>query len=145
MLGIIHAGRREYEKARTHYETILNLNPRFAPAANNLAWILVDRGGNLDMALAHAQMAREQKPDDPNIADTLGWIYYKKNAFLLAISLLKEAVEKIPNDAVVHFHYGMAQQKNGDAPEAKKALQTALKLNPGFTGSEEARKTLEGL
>ena len=133
------------KRHRAHYEAILKVSPQFAPAANNLAWILVDHGGNIDVALSHAQMARERQPDDPNIADTLGWIYYKKNANLLAVSLLKEAVDKLANEPVVHYHYGMAQKKNGDAAGAKKALQTALKLNPNFPGSEEARKTLEGL
>ena len=144
-LGIIHDGRKEYVKARTHYEAILTLNPRFAPAANNLAWILVEHGGNIDVALSHAQMARDQQPNDPHIADTLGWVYYKKNANLLAIRLLKEAVEKLPNEPDFHFHYGMAQQKNGDQAGAKKSLQTALELSPTFSGSEEARKTLAGL
>ena len=145
MLGVIHESRKEYDKAQTHYEAILKLDPRFAPAANNLAWILVEQGGNLDVALSHAQTAREQQPNDSHVADTLGWVYYKKNANLLAMSLLKEAVEKLPNDPVILFHYGMAQQKNGDQVGAKKSLQTALKLSQTFTGSEEARKTLAGL
>lgn len=145
LLGIIHESRKEFDKARERYETILKLNPQFAPAANNLAWDLADRGGNLDMALSYAQTAREQKPDDPHIADTLGWVYYKKNAYLLAVGLLKEAVEKLPNEPVVHFHYGMAQQKSGDTAGAKKALQTALKLSQNFPGADEAKKTMEGL
>lgn len=145
LLGIIHESRKEFDKARERYQTILKLNPQFAPAANNLAWDLADRGGNLDMALSYAQTAREQKPDDPHIADTLGWVYYKKNAYLLAVGLLKEAVEKLPNEPVVHFHYGMAQQKSGDTAGAKKALQTALKLSENFPGADEARKTIEGL
>jgi len=145
LLGMIHEGRREYDKAQSRYETILKLNPKFAPAANNLAWIMVEQGGNLDIALSYAQTAREQKPDDPNIADTLGWIYYKKNVYVLAVNLLKEAAEQLPNDPVIQFHYGMAQHKNGDAAGAKKSLQISLKLNQNFPGSEEARKTLSGL
>ena len=145
MLGMIHESQNELDKAQARYETILKLNPRFSPAANNLAWRMVQQGGNLDVALGHAQTAREGNPEDPHIADTLGWIYYKKNAFLLAVNLLKEAVEKLPNIADVHYHYGMAQAKNNNPAEAKKALQTALKLNAKFDGAEEARKTLEGL
>lgn len=97
------------------------------------------------MALSHAQTAREQRPEDPNIADTLGWIYYKKNASLLAVSLLKEAADKLPNEPLVHYHLGMAQAKNGEVAAAKDALQTALKLNQHFTGAEDAKKTLSGL
>ena len=145
MLGIIHEGRKDYDKAKERYDQILKLNPRFAPAANNLAWLIAEQGGNLDVALSHAQTAREQRPEDPNIADTLGWIYYKKNASLLAVGLLKEAADKLPNEPLVHYHLGMAQAKNGDAAAAKHSLQTALKLNHQFTGAEDAKKTIEGL
>jgi predicted Zn-dependent protease len=95
--------------------------------------------------LSYAQTAREEKPDDPHIADTLGWIYYKKNTYLLAVNLLKEAVEKLPNEPIIQFHYGMAQYKNGDKAGSKKTLQASLKLNQNFPGSEEARITLAGL
>lgn len=145
MLGIIHANRKEYDQAKSRYEKILSINPRFAPAANNLAWLLVEQGGNLDMALNYAQTAREQKPDDPSIADTMGWLYYKKTAYLLASSLLKEAVEKLPTNPIVQFHLGMAQYKNGDNAGAKQSLQSALKLSQDFAGSEEARKILSEL
>ena len=117
-------------RPRAHYEAILKLNPRFAPAANNLAWILVEQGGNLDVALSHAQTAREQQPNDPHIADTLGWIYYKKNAYLLAVNLLKEAVEKLPNEPDVHFHYGMAQYKNGDTGGSEKVSSDGTETQP---------------
>ena len=145
MLGIIHEGRNEHDKAQERFEAILKLAPKFAPAANNLAWLMAEHGANLDVALSHAQTAREVRPNDPNIADTLGWIYYKKNAYLLAVNLLKEAVEKLPEEPSVHYHYGMALAKNNNAAEAKKSLETALKLNPNFPGADEARKTLEGL
>ena len=106
---------------------------------------MLEHGGNLDVALSYAQTAREQQPNDPHIADTLGWIYYKKNAYLLAVNLLKEAVEKLPQEAEVQYHYGMAQYKNGDKAGARKILQASLKLSQTFKGSEEARKTLAGL
>ncbi|MDH5641953.1 MAG: tetratricopeptide repeat protein, partial [Nitrospira sp.] len=54
MLGMIHESKQEFDKAQARYETILKLNPRFVPAANNLAWIMAEQGGNLDVALAHA-------------------------------------------------------------------------------------------
>jgi tetratricopeptide (TPR) repeat protein len=145
VLGIIHEGRKQYGEAQARYEAILKLDPKFAPAANNLAWIMVEQGGNLDVALSYAQTAREGRPEDPYVADTLGWTYYKKNAYVLASSLLKEAVEKVPNEAIIRFHYGMALFKNGDVMGAKKSLQTALALNERFPGSQDARKLLSEL
>jgi Flp pilus assembly protein TadD len=145
MLGIIDSSRKHYDKAKSRYERILKLNSRFAPAANNLAWILAEQGGNIDVALSYAQTAREQKPDDPYVADTLGWIYYKKSAYLLAASLLKEAVEKLPNEPVIHFHLGMALNKGGDVAGAKRSLQNSLRLKPNFQGAEEAGNILSKL
>jgi tetratricopeptide (TPR) repeat protein len=145
ILGMIHERKKEVDKAKAKYEEVLKLNPKFGPAANNLAYILGEEGTNLDQALSYAQTAREQQPNDPSVADTLGWIYYKKNAYLKASSLLKEAVEKSPNNPIIHYHYALAQQKNGDLAGAKKSLQASLKLSETFPGAEDAKKILKEL
>jgi Flp pilus assembly protein TadD len=92
-----------------------------------------------------AQIAREQLPQDPNVADTLGWLYYKKEAYLRAISFLKEAAEKAPDNPTIQYHLGMAYYKNGDKAAAKKALEASLKLSGNYPGSEEAKKVLQQL
>jgi tetratricopeptide (TPR) repeat protein len=142
LLGIIYQRQNQYDKSKAAYEQVLALNPKFAPAANNLAWMLMERGENMDQALSYAQTAREQSSDDPHIADTLGWIYYQKNVYLKAVSLLKEAAEKLPSDPIVQYHYGMAQHKNGNPAAAKKILAASLKLNSNYPGADEARKVL---
>ena len=97
------------------------------------------------LALSLAQTAKEQHPDNPNIADTLGWIYYKKTAYGLAIAQLEDSREKMPQNPEVHYHLGMAYYKNGDPERAKQALQQALQLRQDFPGAEEARAVLERL
>jgi len=59
LLGIIHDRQKEYEKAQGHYQEILKINPRFASAANNLAWILVEQGATSIPRSPIAQTARE--------------------------------------------------------------------------------------
>jgi len=145
VLGMIDESRKEYDKAQAQYQKVLQINPRFAPAANNLAWLMVDRGGNLDVALGYAETAREVAPYDPTIADTLGWIYFKKNVLVTAVSLLKESSEKLPDNPVVWYHLGMALHKTGDQSGAKNALEQALRLNPDFPGAEEAKRTIATL
>ncbi len=83
----------------------------------------------------HVARAREQRPEDPHIADTLGWICYKKKTYLKAASLLKEAAEKLTENPIVQYHLGMAQYKTGDSAGAKASLQTALKLSANFSWS----------
>jgi len=145
MLGMIAEQRNEVEKAQSHYRKTLEISPKFAPAANNLAWLLAENGGSLDEALAHAENAQAQQGNNGHIADTLGWIYYKKNAHLKAVALLEEAAEKLSENPVVRYHLGMALAKKGDAANAKKSLETALKMSPNFPGAEEAKSTLKSL
>src|SRR5439155_22915746 len=94
--GTTNEKQKEYVKTKARFEDALKRGPKSATAANTLAWILSEQRGNIDVALNYAQAAREQQPEEPNIADTLGWIYYKKNAYLRAATLLKEAAEKLP-------------------------------------------------
>lgn len=58
MIGMIHESRQQYDQAQSRYQEAVRINPRFAPAANNLAWLMVERGGNVDVALGYAQTAR---------------------------------------------------------------------------------------
>jgi Flp pilus assembly protein TadD len=145
LLGILYDQLNDYEKAKAEYEHALKIDPNFAPAANNLAWIYSEQGKNIDVALSLAQKAREKLPEDPAIADTLGWIYYKKNTYLKAINLLKESSEKLGENPVVRYHLGMAYYKNGDKDQAKRELKTSLKLNTNYPGAEEAKKVLAEL
>lgn len=145
LLGMAYEAQQRYDDAMAEYREALRLDPQFAPAANNLAWLYAERGQNLDVALTLAQTAMEQLPSNPGVADTLGWLYYKKGAYLKAVALLRESSEKLPENAVIRYHLGMALHKNGDAPAAKRELKRALALDPRFPGSEEARQVLAAL
>ncbi len=143
--GVIYDAQTQPKKAQVEYEKALQINPQFAPAANNLAWIYAEQGGNIDRALTLAQMAKEQFPDDPSVSDTLGWIYYKKKFYLKAVALLKESAEKLPQNFEIRYHLGMAYEKSGDHVLAKEALTEALKSEVPFPGIEVARETLKAL
>ena len=89
--GTIHEQRGDIPKASELYEKVPALNPRFAPAANNLAWILSEHGGDKDKALTLAQTAKELAPEDPRVSDTLGWIFYRRGVHQRALALLKDS------------------------------------------------------
>jgi len=58
---------------------------------------------------------------------------------------LKEANEKIADNAIMRYHLGMAYFKNGDKEDAKRELKKALELDPKFDGAPEAKDTLSKL
>jgi len=145
LTGIIHEQRADIPKARVAYEKVLELNPRFGPAANNLAYIYSEHGGDKEKALTLAQTAKELLPEDPRVTDTLAWILYKRGIYERSLSLLKESIEKLGDNAEVQYHYGMALYKTGNRQAAKEALTKALGLSPAFPGAEEAKQTLAEL
>jgi tetratricopeptide (TPR) repeat protein len=146
MVGLLYDMKKEPKKANDYYQKVLDLNKNFAPAANNLAYNYAQHGGNLDVALGLAQRAREANPNDPGVADTLGWIHYKKGTYATAVALLKESNEKFKGqNPTVLYHLALAHDKTGDEKLAKEALQKALALNQTFPEAAEAKKLLEAL
>ena len=125
------------------YERALKADPNAAVAANNLAWLYAEgHGGNLDLALKLAQTAAEQLPDNAEISDTLGWVYYRKGLAALAIAPLARSVELSPQNPMYHYHLGLAYAQEGRRDRARKALERALSLQSNFAGADDARKLL---
>jgi Flp pilus assembly protein TadD len=145
ILGILHEQRKDYPRATAKYEEALRVNPRFAPAANNLAWILIESGGDKDRALSYAETARKALPRDPYIGDTLGWVYYHKQMYTKSVSLLKESVDQLPEHPLILYHYGMAQYANNNSDEAKKSLAKFLTLSPDNPHAPKAKEALAAL
>jgi tetratricopeptide (TPR) repeat protein len=142
MVGILLEANGDVEGARDRYERVLEIDPEAAVAANNLAWIYAQHGGNIDVALHLAQTAQKRLPDVPEVADTLGLIYYKKNLASLALSLFKASAIKEPGNAVYQYHLGLAYASAGDSERAKASLTKALALKSDFDGADQARSLL---
>jgi Tfp pilus assembly protein PilF len=108
MLGSLHEINKDPTRAQSQYREALKLDPQTAVAANNLAWILAESGGNLDEALALARIAKDKLPNSPTVLDTMGWVYYKKGAYASASDLFTNAVAKDPKSPVYHYHLGLS-------------------------------------
>jgi tetratricopeptide (TPR) repeat protein len=118
------------EEAIGHYEKAIEFEPGLAVAKNNLAYLLAERGQDLDRALDLAQEAKAELPDSPNAADTLGWVLYKKNVPAAAINYLREAVGGLspedPNLPLVRHHLALAYEANEEPEEAIAMLEQAV-------------------
>ena len=142
LAGELYESKKDNAKARLMYQKALDLQPDNALASNNLAYVILEEGGNIDVALAMAQTARRNMPDSPNAADTLGWAYYQKGAYGTAIDLFKEALKKRPDDATLNYHIGMAYLKSDRNDLAKQHLERVLKINPSYAKGDDVRKAL---
>jgi tetratricopeptide (TPR) repeat protein len=150
LLGQIFQSRKNWAKAEDAYQKALGIRRDDPVAACNLAYVMVESGANLDVALSLAQTARRGLPQSPDVADTLGWIYYQKGAYHSAVDSLREAL-KLARDSTpadnsrFHYHLGMAYAKTGQTTLARRQLEAAVKLSPNSTNAEDARKELAQL
>jgi len=140
--GGIYEGRQDWDRAKQQYQKALDIQSDNPLASNNLAYVMLQQGGNVDVAFAMAQTARQKMPDNPNTADTLGWAFYHKQVYKSAIPLFKEAVTKEPENPLFNYHLGLAYAKNGQAALAKQQLDRVVKLKPNFPDVDELRKAV---
>ncbi len=92
----------------------------------------------LERALELAEIARAEAQDNPDIADTLGWILYKRGSYERALELLEEAAAGRPDNAEILYHLGFAHYRQGEFQECAEAFNKAMELDPAFPLAEEA-------
>ena len=129
-LGMLLESDGKRDQAKPIWQQILKIQPDQPVALNNLAYAEAEEGVDLDQALTMAQRAVQKVPNSTEMADTLGWIYIKKNLSDDAVRVFQDLVQKDPNNPTFHYHYGMALLQKGDKPSAKRELETAMKDKP---------------
>jgi tetratricopeptide (TPR) repeat protein len=144
-LGFLEEARGNWQRAEELYKQALDLDAGNATAANNLSYLLLERGGDTNYALSLAQIARRGMPESPNSADTLAWAYYQKGIYDSAIELLQEAVKKVPENATYRYHLGLAYQRVSKVSLARQNFQQALSIDPQSKRADEIRHALAGL
>jgi tetratricopeptide (TPR) repeat protein len=145
ILGNIYELTGSVDQARATYEQVIQRDPNFAPALNNLAWIYCEHGGDLDLSLSLAQRAKQNQPSNPEISDTLAWVEYRKGLYQEAATLLREALHQVPDSSLFEYHLGMVLVKTGKESDAKPILARALNSNLSPTDAAQARSALQKL
>jgi tetratricopeptide (TPR) repeat protein len=144
-LGLMMDGTGKRDQAKPIYEQILKIDPGQPVALNNLAFIKAEEGNDLDQALTMAQRARQKLPNSTDVADTLGWIYIKKNLSEDAIRVFTDLIQKEPKNPTFRYHFGMALMQKGDKAAAKRELEMAIRNNPSRDEAGKIQELLKGI
>jgi len=112
------------------YEECLRLDGDDPVALNNLAFHLAENRGDLDRALTLAQRARQKMPSQLEFADTLGWIYLKKQLTDQALEIFQDLVARKPDAPSFRYHLGVALLEKGQRAQAREVLLGALAARP---------------
>lgn len=128
-LGVVLDAAGQRRKSIETMKTIIRLDPEHASALNYLGYTYAEMGIHLDQALKLVQRALEIRPEDGYIMDSLGWVYFRKQAYDKAIFYLEKAVELSEYETVIAAHLADAYLKTGQREKAiamyKKALDNA--------------------
>jgi len=120
----------------------LAMDPQNTIAMNNLAFMLADTSTDLDRALTLAQTAQRKAPNNPGIADTVGWVYVKKGLNDSAIQIFNALVKKYPDEASFRYHLGVALLQKGQTTQAKSEFVIGLSKNPPKEMAEKIKQIL---
>jgi len=108
----------------------LALAPGQPVLLNHLAYSWVERGERLPEARGMLERAAAARPQDGNIADSLGWALFRLGETKAAIEWLEKAAELESRNAVVNDHLGDAYWAVGRHAEARFQWRRALGLDP---------------
>lgn len=122
---------------------ILQREPDNAMALNALGYTLADRTTRYDEARTLIEQAYQINPNDPAILDSLGWVNYRQGNLREAERLLRQALERLP-DQEVAAHLGEVLWAQGKQREARQVWSKALKENPDSPTVRSTQQRLTG-
>ncbi|MGD9597460.1 MAG: XrtA/PEP-CTERM system TPR-repeat protein PrsT [Steroidobacteraceae bacterium] len=126
---------REYEQATAVWK---------GPAAlNNLAWLYYEAKD--PRALGLALHAHEAAPENPDIADTYGWILVESGNIKEGLPILEVAARAAPGSAEIQFHHAAALARAGQKEAAATVLRKLIAENADFPSRSAAEALLRTL
>jgi tetratricopeptide (TPR) repeat protein len=96
-LGVLQLKGERFDEAEASFKRAMELDPDYAEAYNNLAWLYASMGKDLGEALRLARKAVTLKPIASHI-DTLAWVYYKSGRYGEAEKEALRALELEPEN-----------------------------------------------
>jgi len=149
LLARLHSARGEEDEAIELLRSALEQTRDLPAAENDLAYLLARRGEQLQEATELAQDARANRPDSSEIADTLGYVYLRRELGEAALVQFEAALELAEAGssswATAQYHRGLALRLLGREPEAVTALEQALASGADFAEVKEANQALAEL
>lgn len=134
-LGELALARKDYASSERRFKAVLALDPKDASAANNLAWIAVERGDK--NAVAMARQALALSPDDANILDTLALAQAAAGQMDEAIKTQEKAIVNAFDQAPLRANLIKLLLKAGQKARAKTELEILeASVPPGSANAE---------
>lgn len=91
--------------------------------------------GRYAEARRELEAAQRLRPDDADVLNLLGLVYFKTNAFPEAEVIYRRLIAENPNVFILHSNLGLILFKQGKQEEAEQYLLRAVELRPNYAKS----------
>src|SRR5687768_9992163 len=91
--------------------------------------------GRYAEARRELEAAQRMRPDDPDVLNLLGLVYFKTNAFPEAEVIYRRLIGENPNVFILHSNLGLILFKQGKNEDAEQFLRRAIDLRPNYAKS----------
>lgn len=108
---------------------ITELFPDNPDGWNALGYVMADNHVRLTEAKTYIERALQQKSNDPNIIDSLGWVYYRLGDLSSARTQLERAAA-LSDSVEIHTHYAEVLWELGHMEKAKEIWAQARLKEP---------------
>ncbi len=143
-LGSAYEKGGKWSQAKAAFEQAITLSPDQAVALNYYGYAMIERGEDLPRAVTMLEKAHSLAPDQPSIADSLAWAYFRSGDAERALPLLEEAGKQAPGNAEIAEHLGDVYWANGRRYEARYAWKAARVVAEGKAVARLDAKILDG-
>jgi tetratricopeptide (TPR) repeat protein len=147
--GLVALCDKDYRTAESYFESAMKRAPAGGafPISNNLALALIEQDDEAKgrRALEYAEANAKQYADSANAASTYGWVLYRLKRLDDAEKALQTAVAAGPMSVDTAYYMARVMVDRGRKADAKKLLETALKLPGRSMFRQDAEDLLQEL
>lgn len=127
-------------EAARRYEQILAIEPKNPGALNNMAWLMLQN--KQAGAVAMAERAAAEAPDQPDVLDTLAQAYAADKQYAKAIDALKRGINRAVNPAPLRLSLAKVYLQADEPANAVAELERLRDLGKDFPQQGEVRRLL---
>ena len=127
--GVHFYNQREFSKAIQAYQKVIELDPTYVEAYNNLG-IIYQMVGDVDRAFGAYQKATEMNPRYEKGYNNLGILLLLKGRYDEALEAFKKALAINSSNIESHINLGILFKKKGQWEKAVESYQRALAIDP---------------